>query len=237
MRITKYGEYLCQLTRHWVMNCYLIRESDGFTLIDTGMSGSAQPIIDAATAEGGEIRRILLTHPHVDHAGSLDALVDALSDVALMTTERTAHFLAGEMDLLPSEPQAKLRGGFPKCDATPTQMITHGDLVGSLRVVASPGHTPDHVAFYDERDGTLIAGDAFQTQGRLAVAGTFVWRFPLPAFATWHQPTAVESARRLIELNPSRLATGHGPVVENPVPKMQRAVKVARANQSEEYQA
>jgi glyoxylase-like metal-dependent hydrolase (beta-lactamase superfamily II) len=57
--------------------------------------------------------------------------------------------------------------------------------LGSLRVIAAPGHTPDQIAFLDERDGTLIAGDAFQTAAGTAVAGVTRWLFPFPALATW----------------------------------------------------
>lgn len=227
MRITKHGENLWQLTRLRVMNCYLVQESDGFTLVDTGISGSAQQIIDAASAQSGEIKRIVLTHPHEDHTGSLDALIEALPEAELLLTERTAQFLAGDKTLRPNEPRAKLRGGYPTRSATPTRTISPDDTVGSLRVIASPGHTPDHVAYYDERDGTLIAGDAFHTQARVAVAGTLVWRFPFPNFATWHRPTAIESAGRLLALKPTRLATGHGPVIEDPMTVMRDAIDQA----------
>lgn len=230
MRITKCGKYLLQLTRLFVFNCYLVREADGFTLIDSGLSGNAQRIIDIAKMEDVEIRRILLTHPHSDHVGSLDAIVAALPNVDLMVAERTARFLARDFRLLPDEPQSKLRGDFPTCTAEPTQTIAPGEKIGSLRVIATPGHTPDHVAFYDERDGTLIAGDAFQTQGGIAVAGSFVWRFPLPAFATWHPPTALQSAQHLLALSPTRLATGHGPVLEDPLTAMEQAIRKASAN-------
>lgn len=229
MRITKHGQHLWKLTRFWVMNCYLVQEEDGFTLVDTGISGSAAHIMEAAKAEGGEIKRILLTHPHVDHVGSLDALVTALPDVELLVTERTAQLMAGDKTLRSDEPQSKLRGDYTECKAKATRFIAPDEQVGSLRVIAAPGHTPDHVAFFDERDNTLIAGDAFQTQGRVAVAGTMVWRFPLPAFATWHPSTAVRSAQRLVDLEPTRLAVGHGRVVENPVPQMKQAIEQSRS--------
>lgn len=227
MRITKHGDNLWQLVRFWVMNCYLVGEDDDFTLVDTGMPGSAQKIMEAAGARGGEIKRILLTHPHEDHTGSLDALVDANPNVELLITERTAQLMAGDRSLLSSEPQSKLKGGYPVRNAKATRFISPGDKIGSLRVVASPGHTPDHLAYFDERDGTLIAGDALQTQGRVAVAGTKVLRFPFPAFATWHRPAAIESAQRLVDLRPTRLATGHGPVVEQPIPQMEKAISEA----------
>jgi glyoxylase-like metal-dependent hydrolase (beta-lactamase superfamily II) len=104
-------------------------------------------------------------------------------------------------------------------------------------VIATPGHTPGHAAFLDVRDHTLIVGDAFQTQGGVAVSGTFVLLFPLPAFATWHKPLALASGRKLraLEPEPSRLAVGHGPVLEQPAAAMDRAIeKMARALEREE---
>ena len=52
--------------------------------------------------------------------------------------------------------------------------------------------------------------------------------FPLPNWATWHKPTAVASARRLLELRPQRIAVGHGkPVLENAVPALELAIRHA----------
>ena len=61
-----------QLTRLDLVNCYLVREVDGLTLIDTNLPGSAKGIIDAAAEADAPIRRILLTHAHTDHIGSVD---------------------------------------------------------------------------------------------------------------------------------------------------------------------
>ncbi|MCB0036632.1 MAG: MBL fold metallo-hydrolase, partial [Anaerolineales bacterium] len=172
------------------------------------------------------------THAHGDHVASLDALYKQLPNadsIEIAFGGRTAAFLAGDKSLKPDEPQAKLRGDFEPCRTAPTRLLNEGDMVGSLRVVASPGHTPDHIAFYDERDGSLIAGDAFQTQGGVAVAGQLRWTFPFPAMATWHKTTAVETAQRLLALNPSRLAVGHGQVIENPQAAMRQAIQQAAA--------
>ena len=179
----------------------------------------------AAESLAQPIRRILLTHAHVDHVGSLDALHAHFPDAEVLISARDARFLAGDMSLDPHEPQVKLRGGFPDVQTQPTRLLEDGDTVGSLRVVASPGHTPGHLAFWDTRDGTLIAGDAFQTQGGLAVAGQLRVLFPLPALATWHAPTALESARTLVALTPRRLAVGHGPVLEGPAEAMRRTTE------------
>jgi glyoxylase-like metal-dependent hydrolase (beta-lactamase superfamily II) len=232
MRARSYGKYLTQLTRlpHlFPMNCYLVREDDGLTLIDTTMLGSAKDILDAAAKLGAPIVRIALTHAHSDHVGHLDALHAALPDAEVLISAREARFLAGDLSLDPAEQHAKLKGNWKTCTTRPSRTIGPGDHVGSLEVIASPGHTPGHQSFFDPRDGTLIAGDAFQTQGGIAVAGVVRPLFPFPAMGTWDKSAAVESASRLRALNPSRLAPGHGPVLEQPQEAMGRAIAEAKS--------
>jgi len=227
VKATRHGAHLVKLTRLGAVNCYLVRESDGFTLVDTSMPGSADAILAAAREAVGQIRRILLTHAHGDHVGSLAALREQLPDAEVLISERDARFLRGDKSLDPGEPQAKLRGSYPEVDVEPTRLLKPGDQVGSLELVPTPGHTPGHASFRDARDGTLIAGDAFQTLGGIAVSGKIKPLFPLPALSTWHKPTALESARTLREMQPSRLAVGHGRVVESPTAAMDDAIAEA----------
>ncbi|MDQ4077973.1 MAG: MBL fold metallo-hydrolase [Chloroflexota bacterium] len=232
MKVTQHGSNLWKLTRLFVFNCYLVREDDGLTLVDTGMVGSGKDILKAADDIGLPITRVALTHAHGDHVGSLDEVCKQLPGVEVAFTQRTADFLQGNLELRPDEPLAELRGGFVDRATRATRLIASGENVGSLRVVPAPGHTPDQVVFLDERDGTLIAGDAFQTQGGIAVAGVRRWLFPLPAMATWHLPTALESAVALRQLNPARLAVGHGGVLEEPLAQMDEAIRAAEAKVS-----
>ncbi len=225
MKVTASGNNLFQLARLIAFNCYLVREDDGFTLIDTNMSGQEQAIMQAANKLGASITRIVLTHAHVDHVGSLDALHNILPDVPVAISERDARFMTGDKSLDQTEPQVPLRGGYPICKTKPTQLLHEGDRIGSLEVISTPGHTPGHIAFLDTRNGALIAGDAFQTQGGVAVSGTFELLFPLPAMATWHKGLALESARKLLALSPSMLAVGHGRMLSNPQAEMKRAIQ------------
>ena len=200
-----------------------MREDDGFTLVDTMISGSAQRIIEAARGAGGEIRRIALTHGHGDHVGSLDALHEALGDgVEILIPELDARILAGETVV-----EGKLPGSWPTVKTTPDVRLAAGDRVGSLEVVASPGHTPGHVAFLDTRDRALIAGDVFTAVGGLAVSDHFNWKFPFATMATWNKATDLESAKVLRALQPSVLVVGHGPPTRDPGPAMDKAIAAA----------
>lgn len=229
MKLTQHGQNLWQISRMTAFNSYLVQEEDGLTVVDTNMSGTEKDILEAAARIGQPIMRITLTHAHGDHIGSLDELVTLLPEAEVVFGGRTAEFLWGNMALLAVEPQAKLRGSFARRSSQASRLIGPGDQVGSLRVVAAPGHTPDHIAFFDEREGTLIAGDAFQTKGGVAVAGVTRWLFPFPGMASWHLPTALQTAISLRELQPARMAVGHGDVLEDPAAAMAKAIREAEA--------
>ena len=228
MKITQYGDNLHQLTRMSFVNCFLVREDDGFTLVDTGMSGSADAILKAAQDLGAPIRRITLTHAHIDHVGSVDGLHKLLPDVEISISTRDVRFLSGDKSLDPGEPHEKLRGGYPVIQTQPTRLLNAGDKVGSLEVIATPGHTPGHVAFLDYRDGTLIAGDAYSNKSGMTTAGTLRLLFPFTAMATWSKLTGIRSAEALLALKPTRLAVGHGNTVTNPGAAMQGAIDEAK---------
>jgi len=224
MRTTQVTPTLTQLTRFRFVNAFLVREEDGFTLVDTTMGNAADDVLAAASRAGATIRRIALTHGHGDHVGSLDALKERLGDsVEVLMPELDARIHAGEKVV-----DGKLPGSWPKIRTVPDVRLAAGDRVGSLEVVASPGHSPGHVSFLDTRDRTLIAGDVYTTYGRTEISNHFYWRFPFAAMATWDKAKDVAAARTLRALDPAILVVGHGPVVRNPGAAMDQAI--ARAD-------
>jgi glyoxylase-like metal-dependent hydrolase (beta-lactamase superfamily II) len=212
-----------RISRFGFVNAYLVEEDDGFTLVDTMLPRSGKVIVARAQELGRPIVRIALTHAHGDHIGSLDELAGQLPEAEVSISPRDARLLAKDKSLDPGEP-GKLRGSYPGAKTQPARTLSPGDRVGSLEVLAAPGHTPGHIAFLDTRDRTLYCGDAYSTLGGVATTAKANPKFPLPAMATWHKPTALETARALRTLDPARLAPGHGKIVEAPAAAMDAAI-------------
>lgn len=227
-------EYLNQLIfmpRVFPVNCYLVEEEEELTLIDAAMPYSVKGIAEAVSKLDKPLTRIILTHAHDDHLGALDALKQIYPEAVIAISERDALLLAGDKTLLPGEPTTPIKGGVPrKVKSRPEQLLKEGDRMGSLEAVSAPGHTPGSMAFLDTRTGALIAGDAFQLRGGIAVSGQIRPLFPFPALATWNKEEALASARKLRKLRPTLLAVGHGALLPSPEAAMDHAI--ARAERA-----
>lgn len=231
MRVTRHGDHLVQLTKYpglFPINCFLVVEDESLTLVDTAMGDIADDVERAAKELGKEVKRVLLTHAHGDHIGGVPSIKARFPKAELAIGVRDARLLRGDFAPAPGEPEKPARG--VKVDWEPDQLLEEGEKIGSLRAIASPGHSPGHLAFLDERDRGLIAGDALQTRGGTAVAGDMRWIFPFVAMATWDKRLALASARALRALDPARLAVGHGNVLEEPGAAMETAI--ARAEKA-----
>ncbi|WP_425802853.1 MBL fold metallo-hydrolase [Desulfitobacterium sp. Sab5] len=230
MRLTQ-EKTLYQLTLMpliFPVNCYLIEEENGLTLIDAALSFGFKDILKASEKMDKPITKIVLTHAHGDHIGALDQLKQTLKDVPVYVSQRESRLMSGDTTLDADEDNLPVKGSVPKNLLTRADvLVKDGDQIGSLLVVSAPGHTPGSTAYLDTRNNILIVGDAFQVRGGLAVAGQIRPLFPFPALATWNKKAALESAHKLRNLDPSVLATGHGNILVNPLKAMDEVIAQA----------
>ncbi len=235
MPVRQISKHCLQIKRFNSVNCYLVRDTDGLTLVDTALA-AARIIREAARQLGEPIRRVVLTHAHLDHVGSLDEVKKLVPDIRILAGSRESQIFEeaargvkpGRMTLRPAEPQSPVKGSFKKLKNLPETLLNEGDSIGSLRVVNSPGHTPGHISLFDGRDGSLYAGDALTTMKQLRLPFDPPWYFPLPKWATWHNETALASAERFSNFDLARILPGHGSAVENPREALEHAISQAR---------
>ncbi|HEY0369231.1 MAG TPA: MBL fold metallo-hydrolase [Chthoniobacterales bacterium] len=215
--------------RQLFVNVYFIGDpgSNEWTLIDTGLSGSAEAIVREVERRFGpnaRPRNILLTHGHFDHAGAVKTLARRWG-VDVFAHPLELPYLTGRSDYPPPDPM--VGGGamawmsplFPKKGIDLSGFIKPLPNDGSVpglpewRWLHTPGHAPGHVSFFRERDRALIAGDVFVTM-RMESLSAVISRTPElngpPAFYTPDWEAARESAKHVAALNPEVVATGHG---------------------------
>jgi glyoxylase-like metal-dependent hydrolase (beta-lactamase superfamily II) len=205
-----------------IANVYFIGPAEGpWALVDTGTPGHSYAIREAAALLYGAMppEAILLTHGHMDHAGSALDLAN-IWDVPVIAHPLELPYLTGRSKYPPLDPTV---GGFlalmGRFVTVPLQ-----DLGRRVRALESaplagwewhhtPGHSPGHVAFFRREDGTLIAGDALTTMNLDSFFASVlevqrVCGPPAPSTPDWQR--ARESVELLAELRPLTIACGHG---------------------------
>ncbi|MBJ7329764.1 MAG: MBL fold metallo-hydrolase [Solirubrobacteraceae bacterium] len=185
------------------VNAYLL----GDVLVDAGSRHDAGRIVKALS--GRRVRGHALTHVHPDHQGATAAVCTRLGLPLAVGAGEVADMEAGRaagMDP-PSLPGRIVRALSQGPGHPVSRTLAEGDEVGGFTVLHTPGHSPDHLAYWREADRVLIAGDALRN---LSYA-TLRPRLDLPYSGfNFDQDRVVESARRLIALRPSLVAFGHG---------------------------
>jgi glyoxylase-like metal-dependent hydrolase (beta-lactamase superfamily II) len=191
-------------------NVYLIID-DGITLIDTGMNGNPTKILAELKKLGfgrQDIKNIVITHAHVDHLQCLAELKEGT----------TARVMAGEADVgvingsrptpLPKSAMGVLfRLAGPMMRFRPTSVdvpLRDGDVIdvlGGLRVVALPGHTPGNIGLYQPRLRLVFSSDTVGNRND---------GLRVPLFYRSNRDECNAAIKRLSELDADIMLPGHG---------------------------
>jgi glyoxylase-like metal-dependent hydrolase (beta-lactamase superfamily II) len=173
-------------------NAYVVGDRD-LLVIDPGTPDEQElnrllALLAVLRGQGRQVRGLLLTHHHYDHASGVPFLQAALGVPVLAhaaTAERIAVSLGVRVD----------------------QLIAEGDLLpigpAGLRALHTPGHAPGHLCFHDEAGGELIAGDMIASVGTILIHPDDDGDMRL----------YLQSLHRLLAKNSRRLWPAHGAAV------------------------
>jgi glyoxylase-like metal-dependent hydrolase (beta-lactamase superfamily II) len=188
---------------------YVVETTDGLALFDCGPSTTLEHLHEGLADHGlelADIRHLLVSHIHFDHAGAAGALVRAQPEMTVWVSAIGAPHLADPSRLESSARRLygdtfdSLWGGLAPVPESNLR-IAEGDVLG-WEAFPSPGHASHHVCYL--RDGLLLAGDACGVRPQPAVYVLPVSPPPDVDVEAWHATIAEIERRR-----PERLALIH----------------------------
>jgi len=199
------------------VNTYLVIEDQRTTLIDTGLPRTHRTIfkyLSRIHREPEGIRNVIITHADDDHYGGLAAVKNQSGAQVYASAIEAEAIQKGQI----SRP-LKLKGlvkflfqlVHPLFRAKAVEVdhiLREGEILpilGGLRVIATPGHTPGHISLYAPHHRLLFAGDSLRASQRGLI--------PSSGINTWNEEKALESVRKLASLGAEIVCCGHGPVI------------------------
>ncbi|MHA1648782.1 MAG: MBL fold metallo-hydrolase [Candidatus Helarchaeota archaeon] len=204
--------------REFDANMYLIIEdNENLNLIDTGTGLNVTQTIKDIKAQFdiNKLKRIILTHCHIDHSGGLHRLAKKFAPEVVVYEIEAPYIEMGDTIVT----VASFFGvDFPR---TKVDVYLENDSVldfGDLKfsVYNMPGHTHGSIVFYEPQRKILISGDVVFPQGS----------FGRTDFPTGNGAQLVESLKKISELDVEMLFPGHMPPI----------MKNANENNKKSYQ-
>jgi len=219
--------------------CYLVENNGQVALIDTGTAHTApliMALLEKRSIAKEQVKYIIPTHVHLDHAGGSGQLMAQLPNAELVVhTYGSRHMIdpsklqAGASQVYGAEAFKKNFDILLPIPASRVIEMYDGmqlDLNGrSLQLIETPGHARHHLTVWDETSKGLFTGDVFgngypqfhSEKGRYLLPVTSPVQLDPPV---WHQ-----SIDKLLSFNPQRVFLTHYGMLENP---QQRAEQLHR---------
>ncbi len=170
------------------VNAYVLVRGNEVAVVDTGVAnsqGKIEEVIKATGRSWGDVKHVILTHYHPDHAGSMDAV---------MAASTGAMAYAGAEDIPQIKTSAKI------------QAVADGADVFGLQIVSTPGHTAGHISIFDPIGSAFITGDALGNDGALSGSN--------PQYSS-DMAAAIKSAQKIAGLKFNTAYFMHGTTIES----------------------
>ncbi|XP_077990449.1 endoribonuclease LACTB2-like isoform X2 [Glandiceps talaboti] len=180
-------------------NTYLVGTGRRRVLVDTGEPSNQEYFTNlkkTLTDHNIEIQEIICTHWHHDHVGGIAGICSQVQSDPIPKVSKLPRNPVATENMIDCD----LKYNYMKDGET---IQTEG---ATLKVVYTPGHTDDHMILALEEEDVIFTGDCVLGEGTAVFEDLYDY---------------MKSLQRIIEMKPSILYPGHGPVVDNAVPKLQ----------------
>lgn len=200
------------------VNIYALIKDKGVLLIDTGIPDKAESIFEELKTIGvsfNDIKAIIITHAHPDHAGSAYTLVHRTG--AKLYIHKLDHdILLGKIKL--PEPHSFAARLFvfitnrfwqyhPPENAIPIDEGFSIEGFPDIKLIFTPGHTQGSISILDMENNILFCGDAINNRGNKLTGPNKL--FTIDMNQGWH------SVSKIAEINFNILCPGHGPWIDH----------------------
>jgi glyoxylase-like metal-dependent hydrolase (beta-lactamase superfamily II) len=148
-------------------NIYLLIDEGNVTLIDTGTGLSVQGLysyIESLGLKNKDIKKVILSHVHIDHSGGLPKIVKDVSPEVCVYESEAQYIESGKGSVIlstmmglsypPTKVDVRIRNG---------DVLKIGDL--KLKTINTPGHTEGSICLFEEEKGLLFSGDTVFADG------------------------------------------------------------------------
>jgi glyoxylase-like metal-dependent hydrolase (beta-lactamase superfamily II) len=192
---------------------YFYRNARDSAVIDPGYTGSYRAVLrflEENEQDPRSLEWVILTHHHVDHAGTALALCQSTGarlaihrdDAAYLKKRRPRERLTlwGLFDCLPE----RLERFVMSCADCELRLLEDAQTIAGMRVIHAPGHTPGSICLWSADESTLFTGDVLNNERGL--------RTP-PRTVNHSHGKALQAPRRLMGLHYDRACFGHGPEI------------------------
>ncbi len=210
--------------------CYLIQQGDEYAFVDTGTSSciqSVRKVLAEKDIKPFQIKYIMVTHVHLDHAGAAGVMMQDYPEAQLIVHPRgvrhmvdPARLIAGAAAVYGEVVLKKTFGDILPVDSgriieATDEMVL--DLNGrQLLFLDTPGHAKHHYCVYDEQGNNFFTGDTFglsypefDVDGRQFI-------FPTTSPVQFDPVALHESINRLMSYKPDNMYLAHFGRVQNP---------------------
>ncbi len=209
--------------RPLLASIHLLREGRAAALIDIGTNHSIPNVLAALSAKGistADVRYLILTHVHLDHAGGAGAMLRHLPNAEVVIHPRGARHMIDPAKLVAGAQavygEAVFREDYGDIVPIPAERVieTRDEFVLELNgrpfvFLDTPGHARHHHCIYDERSASFFTGDCFGISYRELDVGDEECIFPTTTPTQFDPLAAHATINRLMSYEPSHMFLTH----------------------------